>query len=93
MAGAICPSLDCISVATAAKDNSKNHSKNHSKKSLEERLRFLVRRCAPGQFFLGLMPEFVFAPGGLSGLLPEFVSANSDLLFRRFFHLLCFQDA
>src|SRR6202000_1144242 len=41
--------------------------------SFEKGLRSLVCRRALGQLILGLMPEFVFVPFGLSGLLPQFV--------------------
>jgi hypothetical protein len=53
-------------------------------------LRFLVRRRALSQFFPGLMPELVFAPFGLSGLLPEFMGANPYLFFRWLCHFAAF---
>src|ERR1700722_9899458 len=59
-------------------------------KSFEKRLRFLVRRRALGELFLGLTPEFVVAPFGLSGLLPKFMGANPHLFFRRLCHFVAF---
>ena len=40
--------------------------------------------------FLGLTPEFVVAPFGLSGLLPKFMGANPYLFFRRLCHFVAF---
>jgi len=56
----------------------------------EKGLRFLVWRRALSQLFLGLMPEFVFPPFGLSGLLPKFMGTNPYLFFRRLCHLSAF---
>jgi hypothetical protein len=38
------------------------------------------------QFFFGSMPELGFPPFGTSGPLPEFVSADSDMLLSRLWH-------
>ena len=42
------------------------------------------------QFAFGFVPEFVFAPFRLSGLLPKLVCANPYLFFGRFGHWSAF---
>ena len=56
----------------------------------EKSLRFLVCRRALSQLFLGLMPEFVFPPFRLSGLLPKFMGTNPYLFFGQLCHLSAF---